>query len=320
MIDDVMFNPAGIGFTRLIAIPEGSIQGFWDEQSDMDQARYSREIALTVPGPELETLCAKARQHQVYLVFQAKITEPEIIPDRFFNSAFIISPTGEIVLRHVKNVVHVCEGSTCPYDVWDTWSEIVGTDVRDHYPVVKTEIGNLAVAICYETMFPETFRAFSLSGAEVVVKMAIPAPLVMDGTWEAGNIAAAFCNSCYIVAPNFGPYYTTSGSRHPYDVSGGNSMIVDYLGRLVRRTKTTNAAIVPGDIDITKLRHWRASGMTFGVQVRSGLWKQIYEQWPDYPKNLYLEHDVPKAAERAKIKQQIVDIHVKEGLITPPEQ
>jgi hypothetical protein len=142
----------------------------------------------------------------------------------------------------------------------------------------------------------------------------------MDGTWEAGNIAAAFCNSCYIVAPNFGPYYTTSGSRHPYDVSGGNSMIVDYLGRLVRRTKTTNAAIVPGDIDITKLRHWRASGMTFGVQVRSGLWKQIYEQWPDYPKNLYLEHDVPKAAERAKIKQQIVDTHVKEGLITPPEK
>jgi predicted amidohydrolase len=320
MIDDVMFNPAGVGLTRLIAIPEGSIQGFWDEQSDMDQAAYCRDVALRLPGPEIDRLADKARQHRVYLVAQAKIAEPDIVPDRFFNCAFILSPEGEIVLRHVKNVVHVCEGTTCPYDVWDVWSKEVGTRLEDHYPVVKTEIGNLGVAICYESVFPETYRALTALGAEVVVKMAIPGALVMDGTWEATNVTTAFTNSLYVIAPNFGPYYTTPEATHPCDLSGGNSMIVDFFGRIVRRTQTSTACYVPGDIDITKLRHWRLSGMSFTVQMRAELWKQIYERWPDYPKNLYREHDVPRAVDRAAVKRRIAEEHVRAHILAAPRR
>jgi hypothetical protein len=45
------------------------------------------------------------------------------MPDRFFNAGFILSPEGEIILRHTKNIISVVEGTTSPYDIWDKWSE-----------------------------------------------------------------------------------------------------------------------------------------------------------------------------------------------------
>src|SRR5215470_5284693 len=36
---------------RLIAIPEGALQGFTDEVFDMDHELYAREVAIDVPGP-----------------------------------------------------------------------------------------------------------------------------------------------------------------------------------------------------------------------------------------------------------------------------
>jgi predicted amidohydrolase len=316
LVGDSIFNPAGVGEVKLVSLAEGSLQGMWDEQSDMDQATYCKEVALTIPGPEVDRLAEVARNCGIYLVAQAKIREPDLMPDRYFNQGFIISPEGEVILRHTKNVLHVCEQTASPYDIWDVWSEKVGTDLELHYPVVKTDIGNLAVVICYETMFPETFRALTVMGAEVITRMSNPNPYIVDGTWEVFGRAAAWQNDCYIVMPNLGPYYTNPDVPEPYDLGGGNSMIIDYQGHVVRKTVSANAAYVPGEINIKKLREWRASGLTTLVQVRADLWKQIYEKWPDYPRNLYLKQDVNRAVDRMKIKQDIAEKFIDVGLFT----
>ncbi len=56
---------------RLIAIPEGALQGFNDEVFDLDHAEFARECAIDIPGEETDALGNIARQYQSFKVAQA---------------------------------------------------------------------------------------------------------------------------------------------------------------------------------------------------------------------------------------------------------
>src|SRR5207248_1398409 len=56
-----------------------------------------------VPGPETDALGALARQWDAFVMGQAKARHPEF-PGRFFNVGFVLSPEGEVLLRHHKVV------------------------------------------------------------------------------------------------------------------------------------------------------------------------------------------------------------------------
>src|SRR6202171_2940511 len=68
---------------RLIAIPEGALQGFNDEVLDLDHVEFARECAIDIPGPETDALGKLARTYNVFIMAQAKARHPEI-KDRFF--------------------------------------------------------------------------------------------------------------------------------------------------------------------------------------------------------------------------------------------
>src|SRR5438874_3055101 len=78
---------------RLIAIPEGALQGFNDEVLDLDHVEFARECAIDIPGQETEALGALARQWDAFVMGQAKARHPEF-PGRFFNVGFVLSPEG----------------------------------------------------------------------------------------------------------------------------------------------------------------------------------------------------------------------------------
>src|SRR5206468_1577908 len=61
---------------RLIAIPEGALQGFNDEVLDLDHETFARECAIDVPGPETDALGALARQWDAFVMGQAKARHP----------------------------------------------------------------------------------------------------------------------------------------------------------------------------------------------------------------------------------------------------
>src|SRR5436190_609154 len=125
---------------RLIAIPEGALQGFNDEVLDLDHETFARECAIDVPGPETDALGALARQWDAFVMGQAKARHPEF-PGRFFNVGFVLSPEGEIVLRHHKVVPLLpVEHSVTPHNVWDRWIELYGRNLDAFYPVADTEI------------------------------------------------------------------------------------------------------------------------------------------------------------------------------------
>ena len=78
---------------RLVAIPEGALQGFNDEVLDVDHAEFARTCAIDIPGPETDRLGRLSREWGTFIMAQAKARH-EDWPDRFFNVGFVIDPDG----------------------------------------------------------------------------------------------------------------------------------------------------------------------------------------------------------------------------------
>lgn len=104
---------------RLIALPDGALQGFNDEVIDLDHVQYARECAIDIPGPETDELGVIARQYNAFVMGQAKAHHPDW-KHRFFNVGFILDPKGEVILRHYEvSPLFPVEHSVCPHDVFD---------------------------------------------------------------------------------------------------------------------------------------------------------------------------------------------------------
>jgi beta-ureidopropionase len=57
---------------RLIAIPEGGLQGFNDEILDVDHGDFAGTCAIDIPGPETDRFGHLARTLGVFIMAQAK--------------------------------------------------------------------------------------------------------------------------------------------------------------------------------------------------------------------------------------------------------
>ncbi|HEX9342009.1 MAG TPA: nitrilase-related carbon-nitrogen hydrolase [Actinomycetota bacterium] len=298
---------------RLVAIPEGALQGFTDEVFDLDHATYAEEVAIDVPGEETAILSELARHWNVFIMAQAKARN-EHFPGRFFNVGFVIDPTGEVILRHHKvATLYPVEHSVVPHDVWDRWIELYGRDLDAFYPVADTEIGRLGIMMANEGSYPENARALAMNGAEVVYRASYPHPHTGNEFFEIQNRARALDNNFYVVAPNLGTYYLEQDSAVPVDTFGGRSMVVDYKGRVVgQHAYGAGASYVAGTIDIQALRDFRARAQwdNWLKDLRTEQYQLIYEQ-PIYPKNLYLDRAPYTHAEfrREVIDKQVEKLH-----------
>ncbi|MEK7406473.1 MAG: carbon-nitrogen hydrolase family protein [Acidobacteriota bacterium] len=97
----------------------------------------ARELAQPIPGPQSDAICRAASQAGVYVV--AGLTERA--GDRLYNAAVLVSPAGEVLLKHRKiNELVVA------HDVYAT---------GDSLSVVETPLGTIAVNICADN-FPES--------------------------------------------------------------------------------------------------------------------------------------------------------------------
>jgi predicted amidohydrolase len=294
---------------RLLAIPEGALQGFNDEILDVDHTEFAHTCAIDIPGPETDRLGRLARQWGVYVMAQAKARHPDW-PDLFFNVGLVISPDEEIVLVHYKiNALLPVERSVSPHDLFDWWVEKYGRTLDAFWPVADTPIGRLGIMMAMEGMYPENGRGLALNGAEVVYRASLPVPFTENDVFEISNRARALENNMYVVAPNIGGYHLYPESPQPIDAGGGRSMIVNHRGQIVgKQFDTSGSTFVSGAIDIEALRHHRASAQVTNwlKDVRAELAQIIYER-PIYPKNMYLDRKPPHHEEyrREVIARQI---------------
>jgi formamidase len=300
LIDIVKARVGGWAPLKLIAFPEFFLQGITNRANMSD---YYRGILIKLPGEETNQISKKAKEYGIFIVGAALEQDPNF-PDLYFNTAFMIGPEGKIIHKYRKALpaIHL-EMAASPHDVFDRYMKVYGEGksiTETFFPVTNTPIGKIGIFICMDGHFPETTRALSLQGAEILIRpTAMPAPLVSSpmNTWELENRMRAYENLAYVIAPTTGGIIT---QELPASYFPGDSMIVDFEGVVVARAPYPGETILSAVIRLEELRRRRQhTQRNFLTQIRSELFGELYEK-PIYPKNEFLKNPLLERKNLAK--------------------
>ena len=208
-------------------------------------------LALPIPNEHTERYAAKARQYGVYVQTGSFLESDARYPGVVFNTTCLIGPEGLLTRYRKVNPWIPWEVHASPHDVPGYADEM--------FPVARTPIGNLGVAICYDWLFPEVLRQLTANGAEVLIRVSAymdpwGATAPMDW-WTVVNRCRAIENVAYVVAAN----QAASLAHYPPFSWPGGSMAVDFEGRVLAQADPgPGEKIVVAPIDISALRHERA--------------------------------------------------------------
>jgi nitrilase len=126
--------------------------------------------------------------------------------------------------------------------------------------VVATPVGVLGLSVCYDVRFPELYRHLSAAGAQI---LAVPSAFTSPtgrAHWETLLRARAIENLCYVVAPAQSGFHPSG--RETY----GDSMIVDYWGRVLQRVPRGRGCAL-AEVDLAKQAGVRESFPALGHRV-----------------------------------------------------
>jgi predicted amidohydrolase len=159
----------GVGYfyelpVRLAVFPEYFLQGVTTPGKGEDALEAFMKKAITIPGPELDVLGEKAKEYGIYIAGGGVVERVPEFPDRWFNTAFVIGPSGDVILRYHKWHIPASIGlGTSPHDMMDAYGEVFGSDIKTRFPVVDTDIGKLGTMTCHDGATPEVSRALGLN-------------------------------------------------------------------------------------------------------------------------------------------------------------
>ncbi|MFQ5416984.1 MAG: nitrilase-related carbon-nitrogen hydrolase [Myxococcota bacterium] len=234
-----------------------------------------RHLTVPIPNEHTEAYAAIARELDVHIQTGSFLEEDPSWPHAVFNTTCLIGPGGLLTKYRKVNTWIPWEVHASPHDLEGYEEEL--------FPVARTEIGNLGVAICYDWLFPEALRQLAANGAEVLIRVSAymdpwGATAPMDW-WTVVNRCRALENIAYVVASN----QAASLENYPPFSWPGGSMIVDYDGRILAQADPgPGAKIVVGPVDVAALRHEREvrSGHHMLAQLRT-------EAYPVYRRQVF---------------------------------
>jgi len=266
---------------KLFVFPEDSFNPmdytYWPSKPLKEMAEA---IGVQIPGEETEMLTEFCKNYDIYLVAGSAFELDPKYPDIYFNTSAVIGPEGVLTKYRKVNPFIPIETCTSPADLLPEYGE-------ELWPVAKTPIGNLGVAICYDWIFPETTRSLTLNGAEVLIR---PTAYMQPwgGTppmdwWMVVNRCRAIENIAYVVAANVGA--TADVMSMPGIIWPGQNQIIDWEGRIiVQAAPGAGERVALGPIDIDMLRWARKTQLLNNMpcQIRT-------EAYPCY-RNTYYPH------------------------------
>lgn len=200
------------------------------------------KVFQAIPGPLSDRFCTLAKRERRWLL-PGSLYEKEGI--FLYNTALVISPEGEIVAKYRKLF------PWCPFEDDVTAGE-------DFCVFDIPNIGRFGLSICYDMWFPETVRALTWLGAEVILHPTLTTSADRELELVLGQ-AHAITNQCYFVDINgVGPW------------GGGFSQLVDPNGRVVQRA-AGNETVLVEQLDLDLVMRVRESGTLGLTQVLKGL-------------------------------------------------
>jgi len=117
------------------------------------------KFAEPVPGPTTEIMTAQAAKHKINII--ATLFEED--DKKYYNSAILLSPDGEIIGKYRKT--HIPKSS----------SPIINSDEKYYFSpgselsVFRMNGLKVGILICFDRSFPETFRVLTLKGADIII-------------------------------------------------------------------------------------------------------------------------------------------------------
>ncbi|MGN0193512.1 MAG: carbon-nitrogen hydrolase family protein [Pseudoramibacter sp.] len=239
-----------------------------------------------IPGRLTRYFGRLAKHYGIYLIPGTIYeTAPELPEGRFYNTAPVFNPKGELIGRYRKMAPWQPEEDSA-----EPGREYLVFDI----PEKDTKVG---VQICYDLNFPEISRNETLMGAEVLVKLTMdPEELYRINTHL--HYARALENQAYLVSTNAVGFFQSS---HQY----GHSQVISPEGQLVWEGDSSPAvATVTLDLDLVRrcrqygtlfldhyLRHLMAYRfpMPYAEDVRQSPLGRTLEAAPENPK-AYLDN------------------------------
>jgi predicted amidohydrolase len=270
---------------QLVVLPEFAFQG---PPHGMPHAEWIDKACCPVPGAITEPLQALARRRGIYIGAHQFESPPEW-PGRYFNTCFLIAPSGEVILRYRR--VNTAAFPS-PHDFMDAY--LARNTMAEVFPVVDTELGRLAMIPCGEINVPEVARVLMMQGAEVILHNTNSPRRPAQ---EAAKLVRAAENMMVVISANVaeGIGFSFDGS-----IQGGRSHIIDHLGRTVAYQDDAGESIaVSGLIDIEALRADRRKDTGTAnplLRARWEMYRPFFASASFYPPNSFLETPMPNAA------------------------
>jgi predicted amidohydrolase len=306
---------------RLVVFPEYFMQGVTTPGKGEHGIDSFMKKAIEIDGPEMQRLGKVAKEYNLYIAGGGVVERVKEFPDRWFNTAFIIGPSGEVVLRYHKWHIPASIGlGTSPHDLFDEYCEVFGGDISTLFPVIDTEIGKLGTMTCHDGCTPEVSRALGYNGAEVICH---PVALQeVEGVsqpwdfWMFTRRTRAHDNMAYLLGSNWG---TVDYAYYPKAFCPGGSFAIDYTGQVLRHAPYPEEQVLAVTIDIESLREHRSRcNHNTWVDLRTEGFRQIYEK-PIYPANQFPSGKPPRTLsdKMGPVKDVFRDIYGR-GQFTPP--
>lgn len=284
---------------KLVVLPEYLFTSYPGRISIPD---FASRVGWAEGGPEYEALGTVAQNLGMFIAGNAYETD-EAFPDFYFQTSFIVAPSGDVVLRY-RRLISMFAPS--PHDVWDAYLDKYG--LKGVFPVAKTEIGNLAAIASEEILYPEIARALALRGAEIFCHSSSEVGSPLATNKDIAKQARAFENLAYVVSANTAGI---SGTAMPLSSAEGNSQVVDWKGRVVAQSGDGETFTAFSTIDLGSLREGRRTlAMTnYLARQRPALWAEAYAAAADNFKQEDMVTDgKPAIPERDYFRRRQADV------------
>ncbi len=212
LVDDAVARGA-----ELVVLPE-----LWSIGYGLENPASFAEPQAT--NKTVKFMVEKAKEHKVYICGGY----PELGEDgKAYNSAALISPEGEIILNHRKVLLYTPVGED---KLWGA---------GECFDVVDTPLGRIAILICYDGDFPESWRIVAANkGADLIIHpSAYESPCEVEGWWDKLYEAGCLQNAVWLVSANLAGKNLAGGNYF------GGSRVIDPMGNTI-----ASAAYVTDDV------------------------------------------------------------------------
>jgi len=302
---------------KLVVFPEYWMTGAAFGKSVDD---FWPKVGIQMNGPHFARLQEFASKVGSYVGGAIFEYDPDW-PRRWFNTAFIINPSGDVILKYRKLQCGDINGllnNTTPGNVYSEYVQRYGEDGL--FPVVDTDIGRLAACICYDTNFPELWRSLTLRGAELVV---YPTGEPHNGhrtAWDLAKRAHAAENQIYIASANAGCEAVAPDAPTTF-FHRGYSKLIGPDGRAVAVADTGGEVPLVAKVDIEALRRARRDAdLSVMDKVDFEAAATMYRSHDGLPLDWALENPTERADEGIKVVLETMARYRETGVYRAPSK